>query len=86
MPHLGLVIVTDLYVICVAIDKSEANTPLIVDRNSVLTFPVAFECVKSIAVWNLQIIKPTCQMYVFKLTRGSLGHIRWKALCFPSDK
>jgi len=86
MLHLGLVIVTDFYVICVAIDKPKANTPLIVDRNRVLALPVPFESVKPIARWNLQIIKPTCQVHILKLARGSLGHIRRKALCLAGHK
>ncbi len=50
-------IVSDFYVKCVARDPAKANSPLIVNSNTVLTLVVATELFESISWRSLQIIQ-----------------------------
>lgn len=42
-------IITDFDVVRIAIDKSEADAPLVVDGDGMLSLPVGFQCVQAIA-------------------------------------
>ena len=68
MLNLLLVIVRDLDVVCVTIDEPEANTPLIVDADRVLSLPVLSELMESIAGRNPEVIYSRRQVYVLKLS------------------
>jgi hypothetical protein len=49
-----LVVIDDLYITSIAGAPSEANAPLIVDPDAVLTSPVAFQRFQSIPRWNAE--------------------------------
>jgi hypothetical protein len=66
------VVVGDLDVIGVPVDDPEANSPLVVDGDGVLAFPVAFELVKAIAGRNLQVVEAGGLVDVLQLSRRSL--------------
>lgn len=83
MSHPFLVVVSNLDVVGVAIDKSEAEAPLVVDRDRVLSFPVAPKCVKSITWRDLQVLEAGSQVHVFELPNGSLGDIRRNRFDLP---
>ena len=58
-----------------AICPTEANTPLIVDSNAVLTRTIALECLKMIAGWNPQIIKPISDFELSEFSPCDLGNV-----------
>jgi hypothetical protein len=53
----GLVVVYNIYVVCMAITPSEDNAVLIVDSNGVKTSVVPNQLFKVIAGWNTKIEK-----------------------------
>jgi hypothetical protein len=58
-----------------SIRPTKANTPLIVDSNAVLARTIALECLKMIAGWNPQIIKPISDFKLSKFSPCDLGNI-----------
>jgi hypothetical protein len=70
-------VITDLNVVSVAIDKPKADSPLIVDRNRMLPFPVAAKGVESVARRYFQIVKPNRQVQVLELSSRPLGDVAW---------
>jgi hypothetical protein len=52
-----LVIVDDLYIVSIAGTPSEANAPLIIDPDTVLTSPVAFQDLQPVARRNAEKVK-----------------------------
>ena len=50
------VIVAEFHVIGIAVNEPKADSPLIVDRNGVLSLTVALEWVEPIARRNLQVV------------------------------
>lgn len=69
--HLALVIIRQLHVIGVAILKSKANAPLVVDGDGILACPVSFQWVESVAWGNLQIVYTCCQIKVLQSSQCS---------------
>ena len=80
MALLTLVVICEFYIIRIAIDETKADTPLIVDGDRGLSFPVPFQQVKSVAGRDSQIFQAGGQIYVFQLSRRASQNIRWKAL------
>jgi len=56
MSHLVSVIVCDLDIVGITIDEPEADAPLVVDRDGVLSLPVLPKLVEPIAGRNLKVI------------------------------
>lgn len=83
---LPLVIIADLNVIGITIDKAKANTPLTIDRDGVLSLPVALECVQPISRGHREIIKGGCQVNVLQLSRRSWRHVGREALGGSREK
>jgi hypothetical protein len=86
--HFGcslLVVVANFDIIDVAIDKSETDAPLIVDRNRVLPDAVPIESVKSIPGRNPQVLQSYRQIQIFKLANCPFGYVRGKQFRFPCD-
>jgi hypothetical protein len=50
-----LMVVNDLNVLCAPITPDEAETPLVVDTNAMLPFPVAMQCFQAIPRWRCQV-------------------------------
>jgi hypothetical protein len=72
MPIVGLlifsVVVGYLHVVRIAINESETNPPLIVDRDRMLPLPVPFERVEPVAGRRTQIAKPSGKVDIFQLS------------------
>lgn len=50
-------IITNFDIVGVAVDKAEADSPLVIDCNRVLPFSITFLSVQSITGWNAQIFQ-----------------------------
>ena len=61
-------VINNFDIIRISIRPMEADSPPIIDANTVLTRTIAFECFKAIAGWHPQIIKPISD---FKLSEFS---------------
>ena len=77
---LQLVIVAELDVERIAVLESEADPPLIVDRDRVLPRAVAFERVQAIARRDAQVGHCNRDMHRLELAQGPARHIRRDAL------
>ena len=51
----SLVVVHDLNVVCVAVAPNEAESPLIVDTNTMLSLPITTQCFQAVARWRDQV-------------------------------
>jgi hypothetical protein len=72
--HAGSSVVIDNFDACRTNGRPhEADAPLVVDANAVLTFPVAFQCLQSIARRSVQKIQ---RLRGVKLGELALGHRR----------
>jgi hypothetical protein len=71
-------IVCDLDLVCVPISEPKAYSPLIIDGDRVLTFPVSSQAVQTIARRNPEIIKARGICNVLKPHGGSSPKIRWQ--------
>ena len=71
-------VITNLYIIGVSINKPETYAPLVIDGDRVLSLPVAFKCMKPVTWWDLQIIQACSQIQVFKFTHRTFGDFCWK--------
>lgn len=58
------VIVHNLDVECITILPDKTYSPLIIDANTVLSSPVAPECLQPITGWHPQVLEPDCSMQV----------------------
>lgn len=56
MSHLLSVIICDLNIVGIPVDEPEADAPLVVDGDDMLSIPVPTESVEPIAGRNLQVI------------------------------
>ncbi len=72
-------VVSDLNVEGIAIDKPETDAPLVVDSDRMLSLPVTIKCVKTIAERNLQVVETRRQIHVLELSHGTLDDIRREA-------
>ena len=71
-------VISDFDVKGIAIDKPEADAPLVVDRDGVLSFPVTAKGVETIPWRGLQIVEASCQIHVLELPNGSPDNLRRK--------
>ena len=78
MYYLLLVIVRDLDIVGITIDEPEANAPLIIDMDRVLSLPVSPELMEPIAARNLKIVYSRCQAHVLKLSPRPPSDVRRK--------
>ena len=76
-------VVADLDVMRIAVDKPEADAPLSVHRDRVLPLSVVLERMQAIARWHLQVIQAGRQVDVFQLADGTPGDVGRKALGCP---
>jgi hypothetical protein len=78
----SLVIIRDLDVICIAIVEAETDSPLVVDGNGELPFPISLQGMKAIARRRLQVIQACSQVDVFQTSDRSPQKIRRKPFRF----
>ena len=71
-------IVRDLDIVGITIDEPEANAPLIIDMDRVLSLPVSPELMEPIAARNLKIVYSRCQAHVLKLSPRPPSDVRRK--------
>jgi hypothetical protein len=62
-------------VFCESIRPTKADSPLIVDANTVLTGTITLESLKVIAGWNSQILKAISDFELSEFSPGNLGNI-----------
>src|SRR5207249_11876265 len=70
-----LMIVANLDIVRITINKLKTNAPLIINANGMLTSPIAFQSMEPVTWWEPQIVQARRQVYVFELSRSSPGHI-----------
>lgn len=73
-------IIRDFYIVGIAIEKTKANAPLIVDGDRVLSLTVPFELMKSISRRKLQVIQGSSQIDILQLSDRSSSDVRRKSL------
>ena len=73
-------VVHDFDVIRIAIAPDEAEPPLVVDPDAVLSDPIVRESLQVIARWLPEILEPDRRGQRPKLATSHLGQIAWKAL------
>jgi hypothetical protein len=82
--HLSSMIIRYLNVIRIAIFKSKAHPPLVVDGNRILSGPVVRQFVQSIARRNFQISYARSEIKIFQLAQCPLPHFGMKPLGFAA--
>jgi len=60
-------IIHDLDIFCARLLPTKADAPLIVDSNTVLSGPIAFECFETIPWWYSQIFQPARDLKLSQL-------------------
>ena len=68
-------VVNDLNVLGACIDPTEANAPLIVDADTVLSSAVPLQCLEAIARRNAKIIKATSDLKLPQLASRNGGYV-----------
>ena len=68
-------IINNFDVFCESIQPTKADSPLIIDANTILTGTIALERLKMIAGWNSQIFKAISDFELPEFSPGSLGNI-----------
>jgi hypothetical protein len=81
-PH--SVVIANLNVVRIAIDKPEADPPLIIYGDRVLALSISSKGVESIARRHFQVVEAGSQIHVLELAGGSLGNIGRKPLSSTS--
>jgi len=64
-------IICDFYIVRMAVNKPEADAPLIVHRYRILARPVAIEFMESISGRRIQIVQNRCKINVLQFTNGA---------------
>ena len=73
-------------IIYIAINESEAYTPLVVDRYCMLSASVVLQRVKAVTRWCFKIVNARCQVNIFESAYSSSEKIRLKYSRFPRFK
>ena len=72
---LGLVVVAELDVVRIAVDKTETDAPLVIDRNGVLPDAVSLECMEPIAGRHTQVRDLERRVDGFELSERAARHV-----------
>jgi hypothetical protein len=75
-------IISDFYFVYIAISEAKTDSPLIVDGNGELAFPVSFQGVEAIARRRLQVVQAGGQVDVFQTSDCPSQNIRRKPFRF----
>jgi len=68
-------IINNFDVFCKSIRPTKADSPLIIDANTVLAQTITLERLKAIAEWDSQILKTICDFELPEFSPGDLGNI-----------
>lgn len=79
-------VVAELDVICIAVDETEADAPLVIDRNGVLSGAVSLQCVEPIAGRHVQVGDLERRVDGLKLSQRPPSHIRGHLLGLAGSK
>lgn len=66
----------------VAFVPNEADAPLLIDADAVLSCPVSTKCLKVIARWNAEVIQCRCEVKHGEFVEGSTQQIGREAAAF----
>jgi hypothetical protein len=80
MISLVSVIIRDFYIVGIAIEKTKANAPLVVDGDRKLSLPIPFELMKAISRRDLQVIQASRQIDILELPDRPTSNVRRKSL------
>ena len=80
MFSLASMIIRDLDVVSVAVDESETNAPLVIDRYRILSLSIALEFMQPVAGRNPQIIQGRGMINIFEFSNRPSNDVRRKAL------
>ncbi len=69
-------IVCDFNIVCITINKTEADTPLIVYIDRILSIPISSKLMELVAGRNLKVVYPESLVNVFKLSPSSSKDLR----------
>lgn len=78
-------VIANLDVIGIAVNKAETDPPLIVDGDRVLTLSISFERVEPVARWYLQIVQPRGQIHILQLASSPFCDVSRKPLGLTSS-
>jgi len=79
------VVVTELDLIGIAVFKAEADAPLVIYRDRVLSATIAFERMQPIAGRDLQVVDPSGGIDLLQLAHSSCDHVRRHAFRFAGQ-
>ena len=68
-------VVRNLDVVGILIDKSETHAPLVVDGDGMLSLPVPLKSMETVAGRNLQVVETGGQVNVFQLSHRPAGDL-----------
>ena len=80
--HLSMIICY-FNIICVAMNKSKTDPPLVTHRNGELSFPFSFQLMKPVGERNLQVLQTRCEVKIFKPSHRPLPDCRRQPLRLP---
>lgn len=73
-------IIDDLNVKCMTLTPTEADSPLLVDPNAVLTLPITFQSLKLIRAWNQKVLQVSSRVQLLQLHQRPLLNVAGKSL------
>jgi len=73
-------VVNDLDIVCVTIPKTEADPPLVIDRDRILPLSISLQAVQAVTGWNPEIIQATFIINVFKPPESPFQQIRLESI------
>ncbi len=79
-------VVGDLDVIGIPVEKPKADAPLVIDGDRMLPFPVSVKLMEPIPWRKSQLVDVSSQVDVFQLSRRSLRDVRRDLLCLAGRK
>lgn len=73
-------------IVSISVNESEADAPLIVDGNGVLSFPITLESMQSIAWRHLEITQACCPIQILQAADRSPYDIGRQAFRFAAEE
>lgn len=79
-------IITDFHFIGVSTRPKEADSPLVIYADTVLTLPISFQSLQPVAGKYPQILKTFCRIYVAQFSESYGLNILWDFWVFPVEE
>jgi hypothetical protein len=79
-------VITDFYLVRVSIEPNEADSPPVIDPNTMLTFPVALQSLKPVTGKNLQIQQGLRRVQVSQFSQRYGLNVRRHLRMLPAKK